>query len=272
MKRIAIVRSVGDSPEIPGDVVSPGFALDRVEARGGAMPVDAVAALLSEVSTVEAAMRAEQLGYDGVLIADYGLTACRDVLTIPVVGTGQAGMLTAAGLGQTFGIVTIWPPSTGPVYRAAVDEIGLGSRFAGVRHVTSEPELATLADGDNFYTRMRAREHSIVERILTEIDRLVEHGADVVMLGCNCMTPVGRALAAQAAVPVVDPLLAGYRFLETLLALGLSHRPKLVDGPDRTRLFGEIVDAVVKYDDAGTGGQDCDVCVVTAAARHPEPR
>jgi Asp/Glu/hydantoin racemase len=54
-----------------------------------------------QAATVEAVMRAEQLGYDAAVIntvLDFGLRVARSASRMPVAGTGQAGMSLAAAL------------------------------------------------------------------------------------------------------------------------------------------------------------------------------
>ena len=179
-RRIAHIISAGptEGRTVPESAVSPGFETAVVESLAAPFPSDPVNLLLTEVSTVEAAMRAQQSGYDGVLIgalADYGLAAARAAVEIPVVGCGQASMLTAAGLGDRFSIVTIWPQTQAFLYDQLVRDNDVGRQCASIRYVSTAAEQATLADDDNFYTQMRAGREHMIERILGEIEAAVQH-------------------------------------------------------------------------------------------------
>jgi Asp/Glu/hydantoin racemase len=264
-KKIAYVVSPGADP-VPGHVVSPGFEAGVVPSIGAPFPADPVHHMLTELSTVEAAMRAERLGYDGVLVgavADYGIVQIRSAIRIPAIGSGQASMLAAAALGRRFGIVTIWPRSQRSAYQALLRDYGLRDHCTGIRYVSTDSELATLADEDNFYTRTRAGRQDMVDRISREIDHAVADGAEAIVLGCNCMTPVAGVLAGQAEVPVIDPTTTGYRMMELMVALGLSPSPVAYPAAtDRAELFSAmvgIVDDVLSAD----GAVECEVCVLS---------
>lgn len=266
VKRIAIVRppSVSEEPEIPERYIATGFELGVVAMRASALPADSVAMLLNELATVEACTRARMQGYDGILVAGYGLASARAAVSIPVVGTGQASMLTAASLGRRFSVVTIWPPSTAGAYRSSIESAGIGDMFAGVRHVTVDADLATLSKEDNFYVQMRSAKKQMIERLMEQIDAAVrEDGADAIVLGCNCMTPVADALAAAASVPVIELMRTGYKALEMLVSLGLSHSPVAYKPvvSDSTAMLSEMIDVAARALDP-KASEKCDVCVI----------
>ncbi|TDO50537.1 Asp/Glu/hydantoin racemase [Kribbella sp. VKM Ac-2527] len=278
-KRIAHIISEGptEGRGIPATAISPGFETGFVQSVAAPFPGDPVNLLLTEISTVEAAMRAQQEGYDGVLIgalADYGLAAARAAVDIPVVGCGQASLLTAAGLSERYSIVTIWPETQSFLYDRLLSENHAGDQCVSVRYVTSAAEQATLAEENNFYTEMRAGKQHMIERILQGIEAAVaEDGAQAVILGCNCMTPVAPILAERASVPVVDPSATGYRFLEMLVGLGLKHAkdPALPPVSERASVFSALVKAAsIELVDI----EDCAVCVLsddgTASCDIPE--
>jgi allantoin racemase len=278
-KRIAHIISEGptEGRGIPEAAISPGFETGFVQSVAAPFPGDPVNLMLTEVSTVEAAMRAQQQGYDGVLIgalADYGLAAARAAIDIPVVGCGQASLLTAAGLGERYSIVTIWPETQSFLYERLLGENHVGDQCATVRYVSTAAEQATLSEADNFYTQMRAGKEHMIERIVREIEAAVtEDGAQSVVLGCNCMTPVAPILAERASVPVVDPSATGYRFLEMLVGLGLTHAkdPALPAVSPRADVFAALVKAAsMELVDI----EDCEVCVLgddgTASCDVPE--
>lgn len=269
-RRIAYIASPGSTEHagVPSHAARDGFEVEPVESRGATFPGDPVDLMLIELSTVEAAMRAQDLGYDGVLIgsvADYAVDVVRSAIDIPAIGCGQASMLTAASLGQRFAIVTIWPASSAWHYRGILKSSGVESQCVGVRHVSSNAEMPTLDDEDGFYKQMRAGREQMVERIAAQLRAAVrEDDADVVVLGCNCMTPVARALRERVDVPVIDPTVAGYEFLAMLLRLDLRQSraafPKAVS--DRSRLFGEVVDSVRAELDRTRSAPECQVCAL----------
>jgi allantoin racemase len=155
-RNVAYILPAGDPASlIPPDALTDDVTVDVIENASFLVPTSPAEFLVTEVGVTEAALRADKMGYDGVLLTtpDYGLAAVRSALSIPVVGCAQASMLTAASLADRFSIVTIWPASSGFVNRAVIERNGLEDRCVSVRHVSAEEEMATLGEEDNFYTR-----------------------------------------------------------------------------------------------------------------------
>jgi allantoin racemase len=267
-KRIAHLTLKGGTPgertRVSGELIAPGYEVELVETEITVHPVDPASLLLSDIAYLEAAMRAQRDGFDGVLIgagADYGLAAMRAALDIPVVGCGQAGLLTAAGLGQRFSIVTVWPETYQFIYDRLLRENPMGQQCVSVRYVTTPEEQVTLAADDNFITQMKAGREHMIQRIVEEIEAAAADGAESVILGCNCMTPVAGELSVRSSVPIVDPTAAGYRFLESMLAMGVRHaRDPRISGAARHPLLAEMLQAAGR---AMAGEEDsCPVCVL----------
>lgn len=278
-KRIAYLSQQGgtDRRHALERLVTPGFEVEHFETGAWLYPADPADMLVTELAFVEAVMRAEADGFDGVVIgavSDYGLAVARASVAIPVIGSGQASLVTAAGLGDRFGIVTIWSEAQGFVYDRLLHDSPVGDRCVSVRHVSSIAEQATLADPDNFYTQMLNRRETMIERIVDEIEAAAREGADTVVLGCNCMTPVAETLAARASIPVIDPTAAGYRFVETAVALGLMHAKdaRLPARSARQPLFAELV---ATADHLIGAPEECEVCILdddgNASCGVPEP-
>lgn len=271
MKRIAYLAEVapGEERSVPAELLDPAYPVETVYGKGPRFPGDAVELMLKHVTITEAALRAEAAGFDAVLIggmAAYGGDAVRAAVRIPAIGCGEASMLVAAGVGRRFSIVTIWPRSTAHVYRELVEAARLGERCGSVRYVVDEPELATLADDENFYTRMRAGEERMLARICAQIDAAVaDDGADAVILGCNCMTPIAGALADRVEVPVIDPTAASYRYLTMLLSLGLAQSPVAFPPAreDRAAMLGAIADVARAHLESAPEPTECgDACAI----------
>lgn len=279
-QRIAYITSPGPDTAVQQlrESAAPGFEVEHLTTSAWLFPADPVDNLVAELAYVEAVMRAQRDGFDGAVlgaVADYGLAVARAAVDIPVVGCGQASIMTAAGLGERFGIVTIWPETQAFVYDQLLRDSGaLGEQCVAVRHVSTAAEQATLADEDNFYTQMRAGREHMIERIVAEIEAVAQLGADSVVLGCNCMTPVAHLLRERASVPVVDPTAAGYRSLETMLALGLTTAkdPRLPAVSSRQPLLAQLLETVQS---AVGEPEDCAVCVLdddgNASCDLPEP-
>lgn len=164
----------------------------------------------------DAARRAQQDGFHAVIVgcfSDPGLSALRELVTIPIIGPGSAALHVAAQLGTRIGVIS---PLEGALGRAAARfrALGLGDLLASVRGVGM-----TVLDV--------ARQRDAV------LDRLVEAGrsmaredhADVLVLGCMSMGFLGITdeLTKRLELPVVNPVTAALETAEMVVSMGLSH-------------------------------------------------
>jgi allantoin racemase len=165
--------------------------------------------------TVEMAVEAERRGFDAVITGcagDPGVEAAREMVSIPVIGPGQAGMYAAAMLGYRFSVLSPLPSTVGPT-RALVRHIGLQERCASVRSVDC-PVMA-LRDG-------RPETLDAVIRIARRC--IDEDDADSLVLCCASLSHVfGDRLAAALPVPVVNVVRTSVRMAEMLVGSRLTH-------------------------------------------------
>ena len=163
--------------------------------------------------TLETALAAERDGFDAVCLYcfdDPAIDACRERLTIPVIGGGQASVLVAAMLGRSFSILTTAPRRVSQK-RAFVRSTGVdASRLASVRAVPLPP-------GERRGVTLAA---ALAEQAKRCAD---DDGADVVVLGCMDFAGMAPEASARAGVPVVDPALVLVNMAELLVNQKLSH-------------------------------------------------
>ena len=98
--------------QIQRDVLGPDTEVECVPVRNSATVVaDHYEAMLFDMYVTEAGLRAEEEGYDAVVmdtVSDSGLYALRSRLSIPVLGPGLVSYAVAIMLGKRFSIVTMW--------------------------------------------------------------------------------------------------------------------------------------------------------------------
>lgn len=264
VKRIAWItlKGSGGDHRVPTTLVSPGCELVTVETELRVTPVDRVGYLLSELAYTEAALRAVDAGCDAIALGalpDYGIEAIRSATDVPVVGSGQASIVTAAGIGPRFAIVTIWPQTMDFVYDRLLREHDAAERCTSVRYVSRPEEQASLVEPDNFLTRMKSGKEEMVQRILTEIEAAGAEGADSVILGCNCMSPIAELLASRTTVPIIDPSTAAYRLAESMLALDLRPTGDRRTPPlPRQPLLADLLHTADKW--LAGEPEECEVC------------
>jgi Asp/Glu/hydantoin racemase len=147
---------------------------------------------------------------DGAIIAafgDPGLFGARELFDFPVVGLAEAAMLTACMLGRRFSIVT-FARALAPWYQECVTMHGLDVRCAGIR--TLDGAFRSISD-------VQAEKE---ELLVTLANRAVEQDdADVVILSGAPLAGLADKVRDRIPVPVVDPVAAAVRQVETLVAL-----------------------------------------------------
>lgn len=118
-------------------------------------------------------------------------------------------MSLAVLLGARFGILAGMRRAV-ELMDSMVRSYGLESRYAG----TVSLEMRVL----DF-----AKERSATLNLLEQASlRLREKGAEVLLLGCSGLTTFVEDLQAKVEMPVIDPVEAGCRMLQTLSAAGLN--------------------------------------------------
>lgn len=163
-----------------------------------------------------AAVKAQQEGYDVYALSTLPEPALREIralVDIPVVGYGEAAMLTACMLGRKFGVLLFIDDMDELIAENALRH-GLETRFAGAQPVgfTFSDVLAAFEDPADLIATFKASAR-----------KLIAQGADVIIPG---EAPMNVLLARNGVtevdgVPVLDSLAAWVKQAE---ALGDLHR------------------------------------------------
>jgi Asp/Glu/hydantoin racemase len=148
-----------------------------------------------------------------------------------VTNTKEAGnqlsMLTALMLGDRFSILTMasrWKP----LYKKALDELGLHHKCASVRAIEVPPDNQGLLSGkeDDVFPLLEAAARRAID----------EDGAEVIILGSTTMHQSHAWLSQRLPVPVINPGPLSYKMAEAALGLGLSHSRQGYPKPMHPRL------------------------------------
>lgn len=159
------------------------------------------------------AKKGEAAGADALVIAcfdDPGLDACRELLTIPVIGICEAAMATASMVGHGFSVVTTLPRAV-PIIEALAFKYGYERHCRKVRSAEI-PVLALEEEGGAAAAKVR-------EEVLKAIE---EDHAEAILLGCAGMTDLAASLTEETGVPVIDGVAAAVKFAEALAGLGVK--------------------------------------------------
>jgi allantoin racemase len=213
---------------------APDVDVDLVDTETGPASIEsAYEEYLSIPAAVEATLAAEREGVDAVILGcadDPGLDALRELATtIVAVGPGSTAMHVASLLGTSFGIVTVPEPTA--VKKLVLVE-RLEQRLAGIELVHT-PVLALADDIDATVASMRDAGA-----------RLVERGAEVLVLGCMSMAflDVDGELGEELGVPVVNPAKVALGAAETLVRSGLRPSRLAYPRPPKLALGAELAD------------------------------
>lgn len=158
--------------------------------------------LLGEVQVCEAALAAQQAGYDAMAIGcffDPALHQARGLVDIPVVSLTESCMLTACSLGRRFGVISLTP-----FQKMLTEDLAhayrLEGRLAGVVAMTPAVALFDLE-------RPEAAE-GIRQRFVAACEEAVSLGAEVVIVGDGVLNEflVRHQLLRAAGAVVLDSL------------------------------------------------------------------
>jgi allantoin racemase len=127
--------------------------------------------------TIRNALKAERAGYDGFIIGHFqepGLLEIRGAVDIPVVGLGEASMLSALSMGGRLGLVTI-DPCFIDWHERQVRAHCLERRVVGVRAVHMDlPSFMRAFTDEESYARVHAD-------FSEQVRPLVAAGAEVIL-------------------------------------------------------------------------------------------
>jgi Asp/Glu/hydantoin racemase len=173
--------------------------------------------VLADAANFEAGCRAE----------DEGFAALRSVLDIPVFGPGKVSMLAALMLGDRFSVLTManrWKP----LYKKALDELGLHHKCASVRSIEMSTDNQSLLSGkeEDVFPLLEKAAYEAIEK----------DGAEVLILGSTTMHQSHVYLSQRLPVPVINPGPLSYKMAEAALELGLSQSRKAYPRPMHPRL------------------------------------
>ncbi len=193
---------------------------------GPASIESAVDEVLAAPGIVDAAIRAERDGAQAIVIdcmLDPGLEAAREVVSVPVIGCGEAAMRNA---GAAFSIVTVLQRQE----RAFVElsrKYGLGPNLLGVRSI-GVPVLA-----------LETEFRTAIDATIRESRAAARAGAGAIVFGCTGMLgfaePVGAVLSGVA---VIDPLPNAISRAREMVAAGSRTDKTLYPSPEPKRVAG----------------------------------
>jgi len=188
-------------------------------------------AAMSVPDTLKRIEEAEKKGYEAVVIdcwCDPGLEAAREKVDIPVIGPGQASMLTAMALGGRFSILGV-TKNVVSHYWYNIHAYGLGHRAASVR-IVDVPVL-----------ELHKHKQKVLQQLVDEgVKAIEEDGASVLIIGCTGLAFLRNDLERKLRdkgyqVPIIDSILTALNFAQMLVRSGLKQsRVEYMKPPTKT--------------------------------------
>ncbi|MBP2652115.1 MAG: hydrogenase expression protein HupH [Firmicutes bacterium] len=170
---------------------------------------------LAGAEIVKRALLAEKEGFDAVglyCLSDPAINACREMLTIPVLGGGQTAFQVACGLGYRFSLLT-----------TSQQRVAQKSEFVRTTGVDIS-RLASVRSVELGLENIRANLDVTLAKLVAAGKECKEKDdAQVIILGCLSFAGLGKAVAEQIGIPVVDPAFTLISMIELCCLQGLCH-------------------------------------------------
>lgn len=154
----------------------------------------------------------EHADADGVVLAcfgDPGLYVLKESCDVPVIGIAEASIAISLMLGAKFGILAGMGRAV-ELMDSMVRTYGMEARYAG----TESLEMRVLD-----FEKEHAKTLDRLEQVGT---KLRHQGAEVLLLGCAGLTGFVEETQARIDIPIIDPVEAGCRMLQTVTDSGLQ--------------------------------------------------
>lgn len=187
----ATLRRMLDAAADPGTHID----IHGITKRGGIGDQYRSLEFIETIEVLENVTRAEAEGYDAVLlgnIADPGLRAAREMVSIPVLGLCESALFTACQMGATIGMVVSNDKHHGKIVENVLLH-GLSNRVVAIERM----QVDRLVDLDAAFGPGEARSR-ILDQFHIATTRCVERGAEVVI------PAVGVAMVLLADAGIVE--------------------------------------------------------------------
>lgn len=183
------------------------------------------------------AVEAEQSGANAIIIdcmGDPGLKACREAVSIPVVGPAETAMHMASMLGHRFSFVTVLSSM-----RLMIDNLVAGYELKDSYAAFAAIDIPVLELHDNL-------DNVIIELTNKSIETVKQDGAGAIVLGCTgflgCAASIRQGLLEEGLdVPVIDPIPLAVHTADALVKTGLSHSKYMYPTPRKKDVVGFTV-------------------------------
>ncbi len=157
--------------------------------------------------------------YDGVYINcfdDPGVSACRELGTVPVIGPYQAAIYSALTLADKIGIIT-------------TDAAGIIHEERKAKQIGMMENIVSIAPVGLEVSDIREKQELLADRLILICKKMSEEqGIKAICLGCTGMFYIIDMLKEklkqeQISVTIIEPMVNAIKFLETMVMLGYDN-------------------------------------------------
>lgn len=160
------------------------------------------------------ACQSQRDGCDAAMVwcaGDPAVCAARELVDIPIIGTGEAGMLFAYHLAQSYCILTGDEELAATSYDVSV-HAGLRSRLVSIRGI--EMSVDELRNN---------REVALDGLTCVAQKAIQEDNVHAFVFGCLALTGLGEELSKRIGLPVVDSAICAVELAQALTGAGLHY-------------------------------------------------
>jgi len=184
--------------------------------------------------TIRLAIEAEHAGANAIVIdcmGDPGLAACREVVSIPVLGPCQTAAHVATMLGHKFSFITVLDRLR-PMLDHIIASYGLTGSYASFDAI-DVPVLEIFEDCNKLG-------HALAEKAIKAVR---EDHAGAIILGCTGFLGLAEIIYESLCekgldVPVIDAIPLTIRMVDSLIKCGLSHSKHIYPAPGKKEISG----------------------------------
>ena len=191
-------------------VINQGTTLVPMTAKKGFPYISTKAEAQIAGTTVLEVIAEKHLEYDAIIIAafgDPGLIPAKTLFNLPIIGLGEAAMLSACLFGKKFSIIS-FTNAMASWYEESVEVLGLQSRYAGFRAI----------DGVNLTIDkiQTLQKKSLIEsaKLAINID-----GGEVVIFAGAPLSGFKKIVQKEISVPVIDCAEAAVKQAESAVVM-----------------------------------------------------
>ena len=172
----------------------------------------------------------EKKGFDVAIIScfsDPGLEACREKVSMPVIGSGENALLLASQLGNKFSILS--PLDRNSIsFNKKIASLGLEKKYCSTRGI-----------GMSVLDLAKKRSQTLNKILSIGKKAVLVDNADVLVLGCMSMAfhDITSVIQKELKVPVINPVKASILMAESLVKMNISHSKIAYPNPLSKKIY-----------------------------------